>query len=59
MIVFVDDILLYSRSKEDHAKHFHTILGELGKQKLYAKFSKREFLFKSWHFWDMQCKIKG
>ncbi|WMV32393.1 hypothetical protein MTR67_025778 [Solanum verrucosum] len=39
----IDDILVYSRSKEDHADHLPIVLGVLRKQKLYAKFSKCEF----------------
>ncbi|GJT75624.1 reverse transcriptase domain-containing protein [Tanacetum coccineum] len=43
VIVFIDDILIYSRNKEDHAKHLRIILELLRKEKLYAKFSKYEF----------------
>nr|GEX67727.1 putative reverse transcriptase domain-containing protein [Tanacetum cinerariifolium] len=40
MIVFIDDILVYSRNKEEHADHLRIILELLKKEKLYAKFSK-------------------
>ncbi|KAL9992436.1 putative nucleotidyltransferase, Ribonuclease H [Helianthus debilis subsp. tardiflorus] len=43
IIVFIDDILIYSKSKEEHAKHLHLLLSLLRKEKLYAKFSKCEF----------------
>ncbi|GJY73244.1 putative reverse transcriptase domain-containing protein [Tanacetum coccineum] len=43
VIVFIDDILIYSRASEDHAKHLRIILELLRKEKLYAKFSKYEF----------------
>jgi len=43
VIVFIDDILGYSKSEEEYADHLRIILGVLGKQKLYAKFSKCEF----------------
>ncbi|KAJ0489251.1 putative nucleotidyltransferase, Ribonuclease H [Helianthus annuus] len=43
VIVFVDDILIYSRTKEEHEQHLRTILELLKKEKLYAKFSKCEF----------------
>ncbi|GJZ15921.1 putative reverse transcriptase domain-containing protein, partial [Tanacetum coccineum] len=40
VIVFIDDILIYSKSKEDHAEHLKLILEFLKKEELYAKFSK-------------------
>nr|GEW83291.1 putative reverse transcriptase domain-containing protein [Tanacetum cinerariifolium] len=42
MIVFIDDILIYSKRKEEYAEHLKLIL-ELLKEKLYAKFSKCDF----------------
>ncbi|GJV78129.1 putative reverse transcriptase domain-containing protein [Tanacetum coccineum] len=43
IIVFIDDILIYSKSEEEHEVHLKTILDLLKKEKLYAKFSKCEF----------------
>ncbi|GJR01740.1 putative reverse transcriptase domain-containing protein [Tanacetum coccineum] len=43
MIVFIDDILIYSRNKEEHEEHLKLILELLKKEELYAKFSKCEF----------------
>ncbi|XP_019244689.1 PREDICTED: uncharacterized protein LOC109224601, partial [Nicotiana attenuata] len=43
VIVFIDDILVYSRSREDHEQHLRTVLQTLKEKKLYAKFSKCEF----------------
>ncbi|GKB23418.1 putative reverse transcriptase domain-containing protein [Tanacetum coccineum] len=43
IIVFIDDILIYSKSKEEHEVHLKTILDLLKKEKLYAKFSKCKF----------------
>ncbi|GJT02816.1 putative reverse transcriptase domain-containing protein [Tanacetum coccineum] len=43
VIVFIDDILIYSKSEEEHEVHLKTILDLLKKDKLYAKFSKYEF----------------
>ncbi|GKB51494.1 putative reverse transcriptase domain-containing protein [Tanacetum coccineum] len=43
VIVFIDDILIYSKSKQDHEEHLKLILELLKKKELYAKFSKCEF----------------
>ena len=43
MIVFIDDILVYSRSKEEHVMHLKALLQTLREHQLYAKFSKYEF----------------
>ena len=47
VIVFIDDILVYSRSEEDHANHLRQALQTLRDCKFYAKFSKCEFWLKS------------
>ncbi|GJT40602.1 putative reverse transcriptase domain-containing protein [Tanacetum coccineum] len=43
VIVFIDDILIYSKDKKEHEKHLKVILELLKKEELYAKFSKCEF----------------
>ena len=43
VVVFVDDILIYSKSKEDHEGHLRVVLQTLREHRLYAKFSKCEF----------------
>ena len=43
VIVFIDDILVYSGNPEEHAKHLRTVLQILRERRLYAKFSKCQF----------------
>ena len=43
VIVFIDDILVYSKSREEHEEHLRTILAILRTKQLYVKFSKYEF----------------
>nr|GEV12423.1 copia protein [Tanacetum cinerariifolium] len=43
LIVFIDDILIYSKSKKEHEGHLKLILRLLKKEELYAKFSKSDF----------------
>ncbi|GJZ20390.1 putative reverse transcriptase domain-containing protein [Tanacetum coccineum] len=50
MIVFIDDILIYSKNKEEHGEHLKTILNLLRSKKLYAKFSKCDFWLDSVQF---------
>ncbi|KAJ9564382.1 hypothetical protein OSB04_000348 [Centaurea solstitialis] len=50
VIVFIDDILIYSRSEEDHANHLRIILELLKRERLYAKLSKCEFWLREVQF---------
>ena len=43
VIVFIDEILIYSKTKEEHEQHLRLTLQVLRQHQLYAKFSKREF----------------
>ena len=43
VIVFIDDILIYSKTKEEHEQHLRLTLQVLRQHQLYAKFSKCEF----------------
>ncbi|GJV13922.1 putative reverse transcriptase domain-containing protein [Tanacetum coccineum] len=50
VIVFPDDILVYSKDTEEHGKHLEIILEFLKKERLYAKFSKHDFWLDSVQF---------
>jgi hypothetical protein len=50
VVVFIDDILIYSKTKEDHADHIRVVLQRLRDHRLYAKFSKCEFWLDSVKF---------
>jgi hypothetical protein len=50
VVVFIDDILIYSKTKEDHADHLRVVLQRLRDHRLYAKFSKCEFWLDSVKF---------
>lgn len=43
VVVFIDDILIYSKDEEEHEEHLRMILDKLREHRLYAKFSKSEF----------------
>ena len=50
VIVFIDDILVYSKSKKEHKEHLRIVLEMLREKKLYTKFSKCEFWLDSVSF---------
>ena len=43
VVVFIDDILIYSKTKEEHKEHLKIVLQELREHQLFAKFSKCDF----------------
>jgi hypothetical protein len=52
VVVFIDDILAYSKSEDEHTKHLHTVLQRLRDHHLYAIFSKCDF-------WLREIKFLG
>ena len=46
VMVFIDDILVYSKNEEEHKEHLRLVLEKLREHQLYAKFSKCEFWLK-------------
>ncbi|XP_061998945.1 uncharacterized protein LOC133716243 [Rosa rugosa] len=52
VVVFVDDILIYSRSSDEHEKHLRIVLQTLRENKLFAKFEKCDF-------WQKEVKFLG
>ncbi|WVZ63904.1 hypothetical protein U9M48_013498 [Paspalum notatum var. saurae] len=49
VVVFIDDILIYSKSEEEHKEHLRIVLTQLREHKLYAKFSMCAFLVEGSH----------
>ncbi|GKC35761.1 putative reverse transcriptase domain-containing protein [Tanacetum coccineum] len=59
MIVFINDILIYSKNKKEHEGHLKLILRLLKEEKLFAKFSKCEFWLSTVKFLDHIIDSKG
>ncbi|KAD7117221.1 hypothetical protein E3N88_04489 [Mikania micrantha] len=50
VIMFIDDILIYSKNQEEHAEHLRLVLELLKNDRLYAKFSKCDFWIREVQF---------
>ncbi|KAL4280490.1 hypothetical protein GQ457_03G019150 [Hibiscus cannabinus] len=59
VVVFIDDILIYSRNKDDHAEHLRIVFQTLRECQLYAKFSKCEFWLSEVAFIGHVISAKG
>jgi len=49
-VVFIDDILIYSKTKEEHAEYLRIVLQTLRQEKLYVNLSKCSFWLDHVHF---------
>jgi hypothetical protein len=59
VVVFIDDILIYSKTEKDHADHLCVVLQRLRDHHLYAKFSKCEFWLDSVKFLGHTISSEG
>ena len=59
VVIFIDDILIFSKNEEEHAEHLRIVLQRLREHKLYAKFSKCDFWLKEVQFLGHIISYKG
>jgi hypothetical protein len=59
VVVFIDDILIYSKNEEEHAKHLRIVLTRLREHQLYAQFSKCMFWLEEIQFLGHVLSGKG
>jgi len=59
VVVFIDDILIYSRTQKEHAEHLRLVLGILREKQLYAKLSKCEFWMDEVQFLGHEISAQG
>lgn len=58
-MVFIDDILVYTKSEDEHEQHLHLVLEKLKEHQLYAKFNKCDFWLKEVMFLGHVITAKG
>jgi hypothetical protein len=59
VVVFINDILVFSKSKKEHKKHLRSMLPQLRDPQLYAEFSKCEFWLSEVQFLGRMISSKG
>jgi hypothetical protein len=50
LLVFIDDIIVYSKNREEHEEHLRLVLQVLREHQIYSKFSKCDFFQKQVHY---------
>jgi len=61
LVVFIDDILIYSKDRKEHADHLRIVLQTLREHQFYGKLKKRKFCWKKWYsggMWLQKKKLK-
>jgi hypothetical protein len=59
VVVIIDDILVHSKTKEEHEEHLRIVLQTLRKHKLYAKFDKCDFYQKEIQYLGHVISVEG
>jgi hypothetical protein len=59
VLVFIDDILIYSKNKEEHEEHLRLVLQVLREHQIYAKFNKCDLFKKKIHYLGHVLSEKG
>jgi hypothetical protein len=59
VVIFIDNILVFSKTVEEHEEHLRIVLGKLRQHQLYAKFSKCEFWMEEVAFLGHMLSAKG
>ena len=59
VVVFIDDILIYSKNEAEHEQHLRIVLQRLRDHQLYAKFSKCEFWLNTIKFLSHTISSEG
>ena len=53
VIVYLDDILIFIQSKEEHLNHLRYVLEKLQSEKLLVNINKCSFMNLDWYIWDL------
>jgi hypothetical protein len=59
MVYYINDILIFSKSMEDHKRHIPLVLENIGKLKLTPNWKNVNFINLKWNFWVMSFSRNG